>query len=167
MRVIRPVPLTAAAFAQFGDVISVEAAEARAANQGSATRCDFTAKLHNGRAQARANVAVFRSQPRVLPFQISMLERHAHSSQLFSPLTVSRYVVVAAPSGPSGQCVPEQLQAFMASPLQAINYHPGTWHHPLLVLDREAQFLMLAWEDGGPGDCEELTLSTPWSLHVD
>ena len=167
MRTLRPVPLTVEVFAPFGEVVSVDAAAEKAANQGTAQRSDFTASLLTTRPHAKANVAVFKSQPRVLPFKVSMLERHVHSSQLFSPLSVSRYVVVVAPSSFDGTCDQDQLQAFLASPLQAINYKPGTWHHPLLVLDQEAQFLMLAWEDGTANDCEELELTQAWTLAVD
>ena len=167
MRIIRPQPLTREAFAPFGDVISVESAEAKAANQGSAIRSDFTTPLHNARPNAKPNVAVFRSKPRTLPFQIVMLERHTQSSQMFSPMSVARYVVVVAPSTATGECIQDQVQAFLANPLQAINYRAGTWHHPLLVLDREAQFLMVAFEDGSAHDCEELKLTQQCQLHVD
>ena len=164
MRDLLPTPLTAQAFAPFGDLVSIEAASARAANQGSAQRADFTAALTNTRPAARANVAVFRSQPRALPFEIALLERHPCSTQLFSPLSVSRYVVVVAPEEGSGGPREGEVQAFLATPLQAVNYRAGTWHHPLLVLDREAQFLMLAWEDGTALDCEEHRLVRPWTL---
>ena len=57
MRVLRPVPLTAPAFAPFGDLVSVEGGKVRSANQGSADRADFTASLSStrpGASRARA-----------------------------------------------------------------------------------------------------------------
>ena len=53
------------------------------------------------------------------------------------------------------------IWAFIGQPGQGINYRPGTWHHPLVVLDEPAQFAMLVWEDGGKEDCVEWRLPQP------
>ena len=53
------------------------------------------------------------------------------------------------------------LKAFICLPGQGINYHAGTWHHPLVVLDEPAQFAMLVWEDGTREDCVEWPLPQP------
>lgn len=153
-------PLTRDAFAPFGDVVAVDPEGGRDANQGSAKRVDFLASLQNARPGARANVVAIHSLPRPLPFDVVLLERHPHSSQLFSPMRVKRYVVIVAPTLPSGGPDEAGLRAFLASPTQAINYRQGTWHHPLLVLDEPADFTMLVWEDGTGGDCEERPLAT-------
>lgn len=158
MRTLTPVPLTRAGFARYGDVISTTEGSGRSANEGTAARIDFMAALMSSRPGARANVAAVRSTPRALPFDLKLVERHLHSSQLFSPFSVSRYVVVCAPSRADGLPDLTRLEAFLAGPSQAINYHQGTWHHPLLVLDRAAEFLMLVWEDGTAKDCEEYPL---------
>jgi ureidoglycolate lyase len=42
-----------------------------------------------------------------------------------------------------------------------VNYRAGVWHHPIIALDGPADFVMLAWEDGTPRDCEERPLSAP------
>ncbi len=152
-------PLTREAFAPFGDVIAVDVESGRDANQGSARRVDFLAALESSRPGARANVVAIHSLPRPLPFDVVLLERHAHSSQLFSPMRVKRYVVIVAPTLPSGGPDEAGLRAFLAAPTQAIKYRKGTWHHPLLVLDEAADFTMLVWEDGTAGDCEERRLS--------
>jgi ureidoglycolate lyase len=161
MRVLVPQPLSQAAFAPFGDVLSVADVDAgRAANQGSATRADFATPLVNLRAHARVNVAVFQSTPRPMPFSLVLLEQHPFSSQLFSPLQVSRYVVVAAPSLPNGSPDADNVRAFLARSDQAINYGAGVWHHPLIVVDSVASFLMVAHEDGTSGDCTEVAIAT-------
>jgi ureidoglycolate lyase len=166
VRVLMPQPLSRAAFAPFGDVLSVADVDAGiAANQGSATRADFAANIVNLRAHARVNVAVFQSTPRPMPFSLVLLEQHPFSSQLFSPLHVSRYVVIAAPSLPDGAPDTDNVRAFLARSDQAINYAPGVWHHPLIVVDRVASFLMLAHEDGTSGDCTEVPIAVQ-RLHL-
>jgi ureidoglycolate lyase len=54
----------------------------------------------------------------------------------------------------------DDLRAFIASGRQGVNYARGTWHHPLLVIDRAAEFLVLdRIPDDGGEDCEVLDLS--------
>lgn len=147
-------PLTAEAFAPFGRVVSVGSTPGSSANQGTATRYDFCADLVSTRPGARLNLAVFRAQPRALPFEVRLLERHPCSTQVFLPMVVSRYLVCVAPTGPDGGPVPGALRAFLCAPHQGVAYAPGTWHHPMVALDQPSDFSMLAWEDGTDLDCE-------------
>ena len=52
-----------------------------------------------------------------------------------------RYVVIVA----LGLDEPDMstLKAFMASGTDAISYHPGVWHHPLLCLDQALALVFL------------------------
>ena len=145
-------PLTAEAFAPFGEVVACGEGGA-SANGGTAQRFDYTAELHNGRPAARANMVTVACVPVALPLELKLLEKHPHSSQTFIPMVCSRYLVCVAPTGKDGAPVMGGLKAFICLPGQAINYHPGTWHHPLVVLDAPAQFAMLVWEDGSKEDC--------------
>ncbi len=81
-------------------------------------------------------------------------------------MTVRRYVVVVATSLPTGQPDEAQLKAFIVGDGTAINYDAGVWHHPLIVLDHPADFVMIAWEDGSSGDTEEVRLAEPRTLVV-
>ena len=48
---------------------------------------------------------------------------------------------------------------------QAVNYHLGTWHHPLRVLDRPGRFAVLMWSTGVKADDEEWsTLPEPVTI---
>ncbi len=147
-------PLTADAFAPFGQVIQA-AGDAVAANQGTAARYDFAARLANLRPAARPNVAVFRATPRALPMPVRLLERHPRSSQMFVPMTAPRYAVLVARDAPDGAPDLDTLRAFACAPWQAVNYDPGVWHHPMIALDAPSDFVMLAWEDGTADDCVE------------
>lgn len=158
-RVVTARPLTAEAFAPFGQVISAGLSEGSSANQGTAVRFDWAAQLENARGGARPNLAVFRSQPQQLPREVLLLERHPHSSQAFLPLVCARYMVVVAPDGAGGGPDVARVQAFLCAPGQGINYRRGVWHHPMIALDAPADFAMLAWEDGTAGDCQEQALA--------
>ena len=69
---------------------------------------------------------------------------------------MERFLVVVAQGGDA----PDEstLRAFVAGPSQGMVYHPGVWHHSLVVLDREAEFACFVWEDGSSGDCTVLEL---------
>ena len=69
--------------------------------------------------------------------------------------------MIVAPDAPGGGPDPAGLRAYVAGQGEAINFRRGTWHHPVIVLDEPAELLMLAWEDGGAGDCEERALARP------
>jgi ureidoglycolate lyase len=151
-------PLTAEAFAPFGELVACGETGA-SMNGGTAQRFDYTAQLHNGRTGARANLVTVRCVPVALPLEIKLLEKHPHSSQTFIPMVCSRYLVCVAPEGTDGLPDLAGLQAFLGLPGQAINYRAGTWHHPLVVLDAPAQFAMLVWEDGSREDCVVVPLA--------
>ncbi len=156
---VRVEPLSAAAFAPFGDVVAAdllaEAAAGKAANQGSATRFDFAATLESSRAGAKPNLAVFRAEGRELPFRLRLLERHPCSTQAFLPLVCTRFLICVAPTAADGLPDLTGVRAFLCLPGQGINYRRGVWHHPIIALDAGGSFAMLAFEDGGPDDCVE------------
>jgi len=151
------VPLTREAFAEFGDVIEPGAARTLyPVNAGTATRYHDLAEVDTSNEGGRTVVSIFRSQPRELPFAVTMLERHPLGSQAFVPLGEARYIVVVArdPQSPP--------QAFLAQG-QGINYRPGTWHHPLIALDKLSDFLVI--DRAGPGaNCDEETLPQPYRI---
>ena len=169
-RRVAAVPLTPAAFAPFGDVLGTASAPSapaaptsqdRAVNLGTARRSDRVAALESSRPAAAPNVALFRCEPQALPFRATLLERHPHSTQLFASLGGARWLLLVAPTLADGEPDVEGARAFLASPGQGVNFRRGLWHHPVIALDRPAELLMLAWEDGGPGDCEERPLASP------
>ncbi len=154
-------PLTAAAFAPFGQVPGGSEGDARRVNLGTAWRHDHAAALENGRPGARPNLAVFRCDPCTLPFRATLLERHPHSTQLFASLRGGRWLVIVAPTRADGGPDEAGMRAFACEPGQALNLARGCWHHPVIALAEPAELLMLAWEDGGPGDLEERALAAP------
>lgn len=163
-RVLSPQPLTAAAFALYGDVVEAGPQVCQfAINAGNTTRYHdlMCIDVADG---GRPIVSLFRGQPRVLPFRIAMLERHPLGSQAFMPLNGRPYLVVVAPPGP----VPDEqaLQLFVARGDQGVNYARGVWHHPLLALQAVSDFLVIDY--AGPGrNCDEVTLAQPCWIAAD
>jgi len=154
-------PLTPEALAPFGDVVSAGLGAGASANQGTAVRFDWTARLESTRAGARPNLAVFRSVARTLPIEITLLEKHPCSSQTFLPLICARFLVCVAPALHDGSPDLDGLVALLGTPGQGVSYHRDVWHHPIVALEEPADLAMLAWEDGGPLDCVEFPLREP------
>lgn len=155
MRALTAEPLTREAFAPFGDVIEVsDAATCFSINGGNTERFHDLAALEPG-PEGHIIVSIFRGQPRPLPFEVKMMERHPLGSQAFMPLSGRAYLVVVAATGDAPAAT--DLHAFLAGPGQGVNYAPGVWHHPLLALDEVCDFLVL--DRSGPNpNCDEVEL---------
>ena len=97
---------------------------------------------------------------------VGVLERHEFSSQTFVPLSVSRWLVIVAPSSMDGRPDARRARAFVAGPRQGITYHAGTWHHGLTVLDTYGEFAVMMWRDDGPGDEEFVRLEEAFEVAV-
>lgn len=158
---IRTEPLTAETFAPYGHVIMAERGDVvgKPANQGTAKRYNWLGPVENLRpANAKLNLCLFRCSPRTTwPLRVEIMEKHPLSTQAVMPMNASRYVVLVARPGTD---MPDlsTLRAFVATGLQGVAYHPGTWHHPLLALGAETDFGCVVWEDESDGDCTLVTL---------
>jgi len=144
MRRLSPEPLTAATFAPFGDVIEADPARAVPINYGWTTRFDDLAAIDVG--DGRASVSLFRSRP-LDPPVLKVFERHPLGSQAFVPMQARPFLVAVAPAGGFD---PANVRVFRAAPSQGVNYAPGVWHHFLLALEAESDFLVI--DRTGPGD---------------
>jgi ureidoglycolate lyase len=157
---LRVEPLTRAAFAPFGEVIEAAAATDRyAINSGTTERFHDLARIDASREDGRPVLSIFRAQPRQLPFTVTMLERHPLGSQAFVPLSRLPYLVVVA-ADPAAE-----PRAFLARDGQGVNYHAGTWHHPLLALEAVSDFLVI--DRAGPGNnCDEVELAASFTIET-
>jgi ureidoglycolate lyase len=165
MSIITPQPLSPETFAPFGDVIQAGLGEVTRVNEGRADRFDSGARLDRLLAETTPVVAIYRIDASPLPLRIPRLERHPLSSQLFVPMTASRYLVVTVPSDIKGDPVPAEAAAFVATGSQAINYQPGVWHCPLVALDQPADFAMSMGRAINPdADCQFFDLPAPLTV---
>jgi ureidoglycolate lyase len=147
VRRLSPQPLTASAFAPFGDVIEApEHGLGVPINYGQTTRFHDLARIDVGDGGGRAIVSLFRGQP-LEPPVLKIFERHPLGSQAFVPLNARPYLIAAAPAG---RFDPAAVSLFRAASGQGVNYAKGTWHHFLLPLEAESDFLVIDRE--GPGE---------------
>jgi ureidoglycolate lyase len=156
MRELTPEPLNAEAFAPFGNVIeaSNESDHLRIEiNQGNAFRYDRLADVDAADGGGVGVISLFRARP-LSPLALRLFERHPLGSQSFMPLGGRPYLVAVAPAGDFDAA---KVRLFRAEGNQGVHYRKGVWHHFLLALKAESDFLVV--DRAGPGDnCEEVTL---------
>lgn len=145
---LRPASLTREAFASFGDVVETGGAESAVINEGTATRFYDLAHVDVADEGGRPLISILRAQPRSLPLTVRMMERHPLGSQAFIPLAPARFLVLVGPAGDAPR--PEEFRLFATNGRQGVNFRKGVWHHPLLAVDRESEFLVI--DRGGPGE---------------
>ena len=96
MTTITARPLTAEAFAPFGDVIAIdEAATNHPINGGTTQRFDLARTSVSG-TNAGVQISMARATPFALPLTLKMVERHPYGSQAFVPVRPTRFLVVVA-----------------------------------------------------------------------
>jgi ureidoglycolate lyase len=145
VRTVASEPLTADAFAPFGDVIEASArAEVIPINYGWTTRFNALADVAVG--DGHAILSIFRSKP-LTPPVLKVFERHPLGSQAFVPMQGRPFLVAVAPPGDFDAA---QVRVFRADASQGVNYAKGTWHHFLLALEADSDFLVVDRE--GPGE---------------
>ena len=147
-RHITPVPLTGRNFAPFGDVIETDGAERRVINAGSTVRFHDLARVDVAAHGGYPLINLFRAQPPALPLTISLLEQHPLGSQAFIPVDHAPFLVVVAPGTDAPRLA--ELCAFVTDGRQGVNYGRGVWHHPVIAMTRETDFVVV--DRGGPGD---------------
>ena len=153
-------PLTAKAFAPFGDVIERDGAELININQNFAQRFNDLAQVDVQLEGGSVNISLADAMPRAQPIAITMMERHPLGSQIFYPLQDLPWLVLVC-ADPQYQ---KSFRCFSASGQQGINYRRNAWHHPLLVLQPQRFFVV---DRKGPGvNLEEVTLNRPFSIAI-
>jgi ureidoglycolate lyase len=150
-------PLTAAAFAPFGDVV-----EARGAsfpiNGGMCDRFHDLARMEFLGDGARAGISVGLGRPYPLPHRFDLVERHPFGSQAFVPMTEDPFLVVVAPDEDGH---PGRPSAYLTAPGQGVNYLRNVWHGVLTPLGRPAPFLIVD-RVGGGDNLEEFRYEAAW-----
>jgi ureidoglycolate lyase len=163
LRLLPAEPLTAAAFAPFGQVIECAGHAGYAINEGSSQRFSDLAQLEAD-AEGRLALSIFRADARQAPYELHCLEAHPLGSQAFVPLNAQAFLIVVSPTRPD-PAKPDHpsLRVFVSNGRQGINFRRGTWHHPLLALT-PGDFLVA--DRLGPGNnCEAIDISG-WQLGI-
>ncbi len=131
-------PLTSTAFAPFGDVLDISGDPDKIINQGKCGRFHDRATLDFG-PEGRAGISLFNAEPRALPYELDMVERHPEGSQAFLPMHQNPWLVIVAEAGDT----PGSIHAFIAASGQGINFHRGTWHGVLTPLHAPGLFAVV------------------------
>lgn len=155
---IRPEPLSAAAFAPFGQVIAAEGAPDKWINRGRCGRFHDRAALDiDGGA---VGISLFASELTPLPLMLDLMERHPLGSQAFLPMSEGRFLVIVAPDQAGRPGTP---RAFLAGPGQGVNIARNIWHGVLCPIEGNGQYTVIDYT--GPGaNLQEVTLDPP--LHI-
>lgn len=130
--------ISAERFAPFGDLIDITGEADKIINQGQCGRFHDRATLDF--ADGRAGLSLFNANPRALPYQLDLVERHPEGSQAFIPMTHQPFLVIVAPDE-AGK--PGRPRAFKTQAGQAVNYHRGTWHGVLTPLHGPGLFAVV------------------------
>lgn len=149
---IQTEPLTADAFAPFGDVLDATG-DFRLINEGMCQRYDDRAMLEFG--DARGGISIFNAKSRALPYQFDMIERHPDGSQAFIPMTRHPFLIIVA-AGPK-----TTPRAFLTNGAQGINLHRGTWHGVLTPLHAPGLFAVID-RIGTTPNLEVHRFAAPW-----
>ena len=150
-------PLTAAAFAPFGDVLEARG-DFRLINEGLCQR--FHDRANIDVADARVGISIFKAEPRSLPYAFTLVERHPEGSQAFLPMTEHPFLVIVAPHEGNG---PGRPQAFLTTGHQGINLHRGTWHGVLAPLRAPGLFAVVD-RIGLTPNLEEFRYDVPFTV---
>lgn len=153
MPTIHTEPLTAAAFAPFGDVLEATG-DFRLINDGLCQRHHDRARIDTG-TDARTGISIFNATPRALPYGFDLIERHPEGSQAFIPMSQHPFLVVVALDP---QTTP---RAFLTNGAQGINLHRGIWHGVLTPLSAPGLFAVVD-RIGSTANLEEHRFATPW-----
>ncbi|MDG1532732.1 MAG: ureidoglycolate lyase [Paracoccaceae bacterium] len=148
-------PLTAEAFAPYGDVIDCAGAPDKIINAGLCGRFHDRAQIDVG-TDGRVGINLFKSQLRELPYALELIERHPDGSQAFFPMCENPFLVIVA----DADLTPH---AFITQKGQGINFHRGTWHGVLTPLTGSGQFVVID-RIGDTLNLEEHIFSTPYTV---
>lgn len=152
-------PLAKTSFATFGEVIQCAEQEFFHINDTHTER--YHAIAMSQADQAQTGMSIFRNiKSTTLPCTINMLERHPLGSQAFVPMHGQAFLIVVAPALDENQPDLSQLRAFITNGEQGVNYHAGTWHHPLLTFEAPSQFVVIDRIGTGP-NCDVVQFTVP------
>ena len=157
-RTLHTRPLSAAAFAPYGDVLDSAGAPDKLINRDRCARYHDRAALDflNG----RGGISIFKSEIAQLPLTLDMMERHPMGSQAFVPMSADGFLVVVARDQAG---VPIDPQAFVTSARQAVNFHRNTWHGVLTPLSGSGLFAVID-RIGEGANLEEHWFEDPYQI---
>ena len=138
-------PMSADAFAPFGDLLEAKGTPDKIINQGLCGRFHDRARMDF--SDGRAGISIFHAEKRDLPLKLDLVERHPDGSQAFVPMSHQPFLVVVA-EDQNG--IPQNIRAFLTEAGQAINIRRGVWHGVLTPLYDPGLFAVIDRIGEGP-----------------
>jgi len=157
-RTLTPAPLTAAAFAPYGEVIETAGEPDKWINEGRCARFNDLATLDI--VEGRPGLSLFRSESCTLPLTLSLMERHPAGSQAFIPMTRAPFLVTVAPDEDGKPGTP---LAFLTAPGQGVNIGRNVWHGVLTPLSDPGLFAVID-RIGGGANLQEHRFGKGWTI---
>ena len=154
MQTIHTEPLTAEAFAPFGDVLDATG-DFRLINAGLCKRHHDRARIDT--ADAGPGISIFNAEQRALPYGFGLIERHPKGAQAVLPMTEHPFLVIVA-EGPQSK-----PRAFLTNGAQGINLHRGSWHGVLTPLHAPCLFTVVD-RIGSTPNLEEFRYPALWTV---
>jgi len=111
-QILRPKFLNKTTFAPFGDVIEASGPPDLLINQDLCGRYHDLANLDAG--TGRLGISLFDAQPRDLPLDLEMMERHPLGSQAFLPMHKHPYLVIVADDAGNAPATPLRTPGLFA-----------------------------------------------------
>jgi len=145
-KIIKPIKITRANFAAYGDLISSDDIKPMDINAGYAKRFDNLANINTSKDGGKTIVSIFSALKRNFPMKIDMMEKHPLGSQAFIPLKETTFLCFVAPQGETPEI--NKIQSFIIPPKTGINYKPGIWHFPLISTE-DTDFLVIDRKGNG------------------
>ena len=139
-KIVKPIDISRANFAAFGDLISTNDIDPIDINAGYAKRFDNLANLNTLKDGGKTIVSIFSALKRTFPMTINMMEKHPLGSQAFIPMKETTFLCFVAPPGESPEM--NKIESFIIPPKTGINYKPGVWHFPLISTE-DTNFLVI------------------------
>jgi ureidoglycolate lyase len=149
-------PMSAQAFAPFGDVFDASGTPDKIINMGKCGRYHDRANMDFGGGQA--GISVFNAETRSLPYELTLVERHPLGSQAFIPMAFVSFLVIVVPDVGNRPGTP---RAFITEAGQGINFHRGTWHGVLTPLHEPGLFAVVD-RIGDGNNLEEFFFDQPY-----
>jgi ureidoglycolate lyase len=132
-------PISADAFAPFGDILTLKPSPDHMINQGMCGRHHDLAQLAFADG-GKAGISLFDAIPRDLPYALTMMERHPLGSQAFIPMHEHGFLVIVAADDDGRPATPH---AFLTAPQMGINIHINIWHGVLTPLKAPGLFAVI------------------------
>ena len=162
-------PLTKAEFAPYGTVIEPYDKEAQTPENSYHINKGYACR-HHAIAEAKLDggdvgMSIFRAKKREFPIALSVMEYHPFGTQAFFSMNGQDYIVIVAPAGAPPQSA-DDLTVFYVQSHQGVQYDANVWHHPLLALGCDSDFLVIDRINGEGKNCYELEIND-WQVQIE